>query len=150
MEDIYYMRSETTASRLVLGEMVIVSLPDGEMTVLNESASAVWAFLNGDKTLVEVEQALQSRYDLQIQPSLSSLIASFLESNLVLAGSSPFKSDRLCPDAPAATSYEEPMIMAKELLETLAGGCPSAFDGQPWTGDCRSDYMTCDVITGAG
>jgi len=146
----YYRHHDATASRLVLGEMVIVRLPDGEMTVLGESASLLWAAVDGTRDLAALAALLQQAYGLPSPPDIGAFLGELEEQGLLrtLPAPAPDPRDRL--PAPAPSAYAPPAVRVRERLETLAGTCPSAFDNQPATGDCRTDYISCDVVTGAG
>ena len=143
----YYKHAEETASRLVAGETVIVRLPDAEMTVLSESGGAVWALADGTSTGMEIAAALQAHYGLSEPPAIQAFLDELLERGLLATAGSAVPSPARAEPLPEAGTYAPPAVRVAEPLETLAGGCDSAFTGEP-TADCRTSALGCfDIIT---
>ncbi|MHC4886154.1 MAG: PqqD family protein [Planctomycetota bacterium] len=143
MGDLYYRHSENTASRLVDGEMVIVTLPEGEMTILNPCGSAIWSALNGETTVATITASLAAQFNLASPPVLDTFLRHLLEKKLIEGGEQPHPATQPIPPAPTIAEWEEPAVRAQEVLEALAGFCGSAFDG---VDPCRIDDITCDAV----
>ena len=141
MSGIYYRHTSTTASRLVDGETVIVSLPLGEMTILNGSGSFVWSIINGENNVAKIENIIVNKFSLPSPPAIRGFLNELLSHNLIEAVEQP--SFHTTPPPPTISSWEEPAIQNSEVLEALAGFCGSAFDG---VDPCRIDDITCDAV----
>jgi hypothetical protein len=127
----YYARSANTACREVLGEAVILRLPEGEMFVLNASGSVLWALLDGTRTCAQVLADFSAAYGLNNCPEAENFLAALTEAGLVALGEAKAGRDvaQYCSSAPAA--YLPPEIRTRELVETLAGICISGYTGEP-------------------
>lgn len=125
----YWARTGTLASRFVLGEAVIVRLPSGEMFVLNESASALWAGIDGKSTTAELAGSLGELYGTDVPESdVEGLLADLQEAGLVHCVEVAQPAVVEPWDAGTVGVYARPAIKARERLETLAGGCGSGYD----------------------
>lgn len=64
-----YIPSENIVAREIEGEIIIIPLTSGvgdmedELYTLNETGKAVWAKLNGKKTLQSISEELSSMFD---------------------------------------------------------------------------------------
>ena len=74
---------------------------------------------------------------------MDALLARGLLETATSVASPPERAEPL----PEAGTYAPPEVRVAETLETLAGGCDSAFTGEP-TADCRTSALGCfDIIT---
>ena len=143
----YYCRSSSVAGRLVLNEAVLVRLPEGEMTVLNPSASVLWSLLDGTRTVEELESHLASRYSITGRLSVKSLLQELAERHLIVLLDGPDRPQIApfpCPGI--QPPWIQPAIRVQEQIHALAGPCGSSFTGQPLA-NCRADFDTCDDVT---
>ena len=128
MQRSFFAHAANAASRLVAGEMVIVRVPDGEMTILNESGSALWAAADGTRTAEDLAATLQSRYGLGQAPDVRPFLQELVAGGLLTESEAPAPA-RVTPPAPSPTAYAPPATQVQEKLETLAGICVTSFGG---------------------
>jgi hypothetical protein len=71
--DTVYAVSQEVVAREIEGELIIVPLAAGigdledELYTLNDSGKAVWALLDGGRTLKQVVQALSDEYEAPLE-----------------------------------------------------------------------------------
>jgi len=129
--DLHYRHAPDTVSRLVAGEVVIVRVPDGEMTVLNESGGAVWCAADGTRRPEEIAGFLAERYRLAAPPDVRPFLGELAGCALLVASEKPLGAPAAVPPFPAAGEYAPPALRVRERLETLASICDSSFGGYP-------------------
>ncbi len=60
-----FRRSPDLPFRVVDEEVVIVSPPEGEITVLNETAAKIWQLLDGKRTLQQIADILAHEFEVE-------------------------------------------------------------------------------------
>lgn len=58
----YIARNENTASRIIDGQAVIMTLTDNTLHTLNAVGSRIWELCTGQKTMEEIIQIIQEEY----------------------------------------------------------------------------------------
>ncbi len=122
----YYRRAPDATSRLVLNEAVVVRARQGDMALLNESASVLWAAADGTKTGDQLAAELARRYGLTSPPVVQPFLDELADEGLLTAAASPIEGGTALP-FPDPTAYAPPATKARETLETLAATCGSAW-----------------------
>jgi hypothetical protein len=59
------------AARVVNGQAVIVLADSGEVTVINESGTQIWGWIDGKRSVGEIAAALERRYGLPTETALA-------------------------------------------------------------------------------
>ncbi len=60
----YVLRSENTASRIIEGQAVVMTLEDNTLHTFNEVGSRIWELCDGQKTLEEIIQVIYEEYSV--------------------------------------------------------------------------------------
>ncbi len=66
-----FRRSPDLPFRVVDEEVVIVSPPKGEVTVLNETAAKIWQLLDGKRTLKQIADILTAEFEVKREKAYS-------------------------------------------------------------------------------
>ncbi|MHC4873513.1 MAG: PqqD family protein [Planctomycetota bacterium] len=144
----FYSRKEEVSHRFIANEAVIVNLKSGEMTVLNESGSAVWAELDGQKDIAQLTDSIKSKYSGAVVPDLADFIEDLYSKKLLVKSENPLQAEATEVNQISETDFKElPAVISFEKLETLAGICGSSYTGEI-AADCRTSGLGCwDIAT---
>ena len=82
-----YQRDASIVTRLIAGEMILVPIRKhvGDMDhiyTLNETASRIWELIDGQRSLAEICQQMESEFEIdssQAESDLNELVQSLLE-----------------------------------------------------------------------
>jgi len=129
MKTVYYQHARDLASRLVANEAVIVRPATGEMTVLNEAASVLWAAADGTRSAVDLAKVLKQAYGLEQAPEIQAFLDDLVARRLLEPQDAPAPAACVRLPAPVPSAYALPGVVACEPLETLAATCASGWEG---------------------
>jgi len=86
------IREETVISRVVNGEAVLVIPQEGQVKVLNEVGSRIWALADGTRSVRQIAKVICEEYDVDEEQSENDVRVFFeqlLEKELVTLAESP-------------------------------------------------------------
>lgn len=92
MSEKYISRSSAIASRLVGGEMMIMSAADSTFFTLDEIATVIWQAADGQTPLSEISRKISEEYDVtpsQAEQDAASFVSDLSQHGILLVSDTP-------------------------------------------------------------